>query len=527
MSTLEQEVARRRTFAIISHPDAGKTTLTEKLLLFGGAIQLAGTVKGRKSARHATSDWMELEKQRGISVTSSVMQFPYAGRIVNLLDTPGHEDFSEDTYRTLTAVDSALMVIDSAKGVEERTIKLMEVCRTRDTPIMTFINKLDRESRDPVELMDEIENVLKIRCAPVTWPIGSGKRFRGVYHILDDRVHFFSATHGGRIQEGEVVQGLDNPKLDEILAEQAQELRESMELVRGASHPFDVAAYLRGELTPVFFGSAINNFGVKELLDSFVANAPAPTSREAATRIVQSTEPKFTGFVFKIQANMDPNHRDRIAFLRVTSGCYHKGMRVRHVRIERDVQINNAITFMAREREQVEEAYAGDIIGLHNHGTIQIGDTFTEGESLKFTGIPYFAPELFRRVVLRDPMRMKALQKGLDQLSEEGATQVFRPLISNDLILGAVGTLQFDVVAYRLQHEYGVECSYDNIDVNTARWVRAQDAKKLDDFRRQYDTRLALDRAGNLAYLAPSQINLNLVMERWPDIEFHATRELQ
>ncbi|KPK71126.1 MAG: peptide chain release factor 3 [Acidithiobacillales bacterium SM23_46] len=527
MSSLEQEVARRRTFAIISHPDAGKTTLTEKLLLFGGAIQLAGTVKGRKSTRHATSDWMELEKQRGISVTSSVMQFPYEDRIVNLLDTPGHEDFSEDTYRTLTAVDSALMVIDSAKGVEERTIKLMDVCRTRDTPIMTFINKLDRESRDPVELMDEIESVLKIRCAPVTWPIGSGKRFRGVYHILQDRVHFFSATHGGRIQEGEVVQGLDNPKLDELLAEQAQELRESMELVRGASHEFELAAYLRGELTPVFFGSAINNFGVKELLDSFVEHAPAPAARETTTRIVHSTEPRFTGFVFKIQANMDPNHRDRIAFLRITSGRYQKGMRVRHVRIQRDVQINNAITFMAREREQVEEAYAGDIIGLHNHGTIQIGDTFTDGEALKFTGIPYFAPELFRRVVLRDPMRMKALQKGLDQLSEEGATQVFRPLVSNDLILGAVGSLQFDVVAYRLQHEYGVECTYDNIDVNTARWVRAGDSKKLDDFRRQYDARLALDRAGNLAYLAPSQINLNLVMERWPDIEFHATRELQ
>ncbi|KPL25802.1 MAG: peptide chain release factor 3 [Acidithiobacillales bacterium SM1_46] len=496
MSSLEQEVARRRTFAIISHPDAGKTTLTEKLLLFGGAIQLAGTVKGRKSTRHATSDWMELEKQRGISVTSSVMQFPYEDRIVNLLDTPGHEDFSEDTYRTLTAVDSALMVIDSAKGVEERTIKLMDVCRTRDTPIMTFINKLDRESRDPVELMDEIESVLKIRCAPVTWPIGSGKRFRGVYHILQDRVHFFSATHGGRIQEGEVVQGLDNPKLDELLAEQAQELRESMELVRGASHEFELAAYLRGELTPVFFGSAINNFGVKELLDSFVEHAPAPAARETTTRIVHSTEPRFTGFVFKIQANMDPNHRDRIAFLRITSGRYQKGMRVRHVRIQRDVQINNAITFMARK-------------------------------ALKFTGIPYFAPELFRRVVLRDPMRMKALQKGLDQLSEEGATQVFRPLVSNDLILGAVGSLQFDVVAYRLQHEYGVECTYDNIDVNTARWVRAGDSKKLDDFRRQYDARLALDRAGNLAYLAPSQINLNLVMERWPDIEFHATRELQ
>jgi peptide chain release factor 3 len=527
MTAFTSEIARRRTFAIISHPDAGKTTLTEKLLLFGGAIQLAGTVKGRKSNRHATSDWMELEKQRGISVTSSVMQFPYRDCIVNLLDTPGHEDFSEDTYRTLTAVDSALMVIDSAKGVEERTIKLMEVCRTRDTPIMTFINKLDRESRDPVELMDEIETVLKIRCAPVTWPIGSGKRFKGVYHLVEDRVHFFSPTHGGRIQEGEVVQGLDNPKLDEILGDQAPELREAIALVKGASYSFDAAAYLRGELTPVFFGSAINNFGVQELLDNFVTHAPGPRPRPAAQRLVQPDEEKFTGFVFKIQANMDPNHRDRIAFLRITSGKYEKGLKVRHVRIARDMQISNAITFMARERESVEEAYAGDIIGLHNHGTIQIGDTFTQGEDLKFTGIPYFAPELFRRVVLRDPMRMKALQKGLDQLSEEGATQVFRPVSNNDLILGAVGTLQFDVVAYRLQHEYGVECSYDSIDVTLARWVRAKDQKKLDDFRRQYDARLALDRGGNLTYLAPTRINLNLIMERWPDIEFHATRELQ
>jgi peptide chain release factor 3 len=527
MSNIDAEVARRRTFAIISHPDAGKTTLTEKLLLFGGAIQLAGTVKGRKSNRHATSDWMELEKQRGISVTSSVMQFPYKNNIINLLDTPGHEDFSEDTYRTLTAVDSALMVIDSAKGVEDRTIKLMEVCRTRDTPIMTFINKLDRESRDPMELLDEIERILQIRCAPVTWPIGSGKRFRGVYHLLNDRVHFFTATHGGRIQTGEVVQGLDNPKLDEILEDQAQELREGVELVQAASNAFNLDAYLRGELTPVFFGSAINNFGVQELLDNFVEYAPGPQPRAAAQRLVQPTEPGFSGFVFKIQANMDPNHRDRIAFLRITSGQYEKGMKVRHVRINRDMQINNAITFMARERESVEEAFAGDIIGLHNHGTIQIGDTFSDGEDLKFTGIPYFAPELFRRVVLRDPMRMKALQKGLDQLSEEGATQVFRPTSNNDLILGAVGTLQFDVVAYRLQHEYGVECTYDTVDVTTARWVRAKDQKKLDDFRRQYDARLALDRAGNLAYLAPTQINLNLVMERWPDIEFHKTRELQ
>ncbi len=525
MADIASEIARRRTFAIISHPDAGKTTLTEKLLLFGGAIQLAGSVKGRKAARHATSDWMELEKQRGISVTSSVMQFPYRDYIINLLDTPGHEDFSEDTYRTLTAVDSALMVIDSAKGVEDRTVKLMDVCRLRDTPIVTFINKLDREGREPVDLLDEIESVLKIRCTPVTWPIGSGKRFKGVYHLINDCVHLFSPTHGGRIKEGEVVQGLTNPRLDEILGEQATELREGVELVKGASHAFDLAAYQRGELSPVFFGSAVNNFGVQELLDTFVAHAPGPRARIALSRTVEPSEPQFSGFVFKIQANMDPNHRDRIAFLRITSGKYEKGMRMTHVRIERQMQVHNCITFMAREREQVEEAYAGDIIGLHNHGTIQIGDTFTEGEALKFTGVPYFAPELFKRVVLRDPMRMKALQKGLDQLSEEGATQIFRPIAGNDLILGAVGALQFDVVAWRLKHEYGVECQYDTVDVNLARWVDSEDAKKLADFRRQYEARLAQDRAGNLTYLAPSMINLNLIMERWPDIRFRDTRE--
>jgi peptide chain release factor 3 len=525
MSELSHEIVRRRTFAIISHPDAGKTTLTEKLLLFGGAIQLAGAVKGRKAARHATSDWMELEKQRGISVTSSVMQFPYKNCIINLLDTPGHEDFSEDTYRTLTAVDSALMVIDSAKGVEERTIKLMEVCRLRHTPIMTFINKLDRESRDPIELMDEVESVLKIRCAPITWPIGSGKRFKGVYHLANDSVHFFSPQHGGKIQEGVVIRGLNNPELDAILGEQALELRAQIELVKGASHGFDPAQYLRGEQTPVFFGSAINNFGVQELLDHFVQEAPPPQSRETTTRMVMPEETAFTGFVFKIQANMDPKHRDRIAFFRITSGKYSKGMRMHQVRLGREVQIANAITFMAREREQVDTAYAGDIIGLYNHGTIQIGDTFTEGEDLKFTGVPYFAPELFRRVVLRDPLRMKALQKGLDQLSEEGATQIFRPLINNDLILGAVGALQFDVVAYRLKHEYGVECTYDTIDVATARWIECDDFKKLEDFRKNGESRLALDRAGNLTYLAPTIVNLDLTMERWPQIDFRATRE--
>ena len=526
MADLDKERLRRRTFAIISHPDAGKTTLTEKLLLFGGAIQLAGTVKGRKAARHATSDWMDLEKERGISVTSSVMQFPYKGKVINLLDTPGHEDFSEDTYRTLTAVDSALMVIDVAKGVEERTIKLMEVCRLRDTPILTFINKLDREGREPIELLDEVEQVLKIQCAPVTWPIGMGKRLKGVLDLRDETVHLYDPHHGGRIAVGEKIQGLDNPRLDEVLGDQAQELRDEVELVRGASHEFDIQAYLRGEQTPVFFGSAINNFGVEELLDAFAEYAPPPRPRATEQRSVDPGEPKFTGFVFKIQANMDPAHRDRVAFLRVCSGSYRKGMKMKHVRIGKTVQISNAITFQADERLAVEEAWPGDIIGLHNHGTIQIGDTFSEGEDLKFTGIPYFAPELFRRVVLKDPMKMKQLQKGVLQLSEEGATQAFRPLRNNDLILGAVGVLQFDVAAHRLKGEYGVDAIVEPVTVQSARWVVCTDDKELRRFREKAYDNLAEDGDGQLVYLAPTRVNLNLTIERWPDVKFLATREL-
>jgi peptide chain release factor 3 len=521
----QAETARRRTFAIISHPDAGKTTLTEKLLLFGGAIQLAGAVKGRKAARHATSDWMELEQQRGISVTTSVLQFPYRDKVINLLDTPGHQDFSEDTYRVLTAVDSALMVIDSSKGVEERTLKLMEVCRLRDTPIVTFINKLDRDGRPPIELIDEIERVLGITCAPITWPIGMGKGFKGVFDLLGDRVQFFSPTHGGRINTGEIVEGLDNPRLDDILGPIAAELREEIELVRGATQPFDLEEYLAGRQTPVFFGSAINNFGVRELLDAFVEWAPSPLPRATMTRTVDPLEEKFSGFVFKIQANMDPAHRDRIAFLRVCSGVYTRGMKLYHVRQARQVQISNAITFMAAERERTEEAYPGDIIGLHNHGTIRIGDTFTQGEDLKFTGIPDFAPELFRRIVLRDPMKMKALQKGVDQLSEEGAIRVFRPLANNDIIIGAVGVLQFDVVAWRLKFEYSVECTYENVQISTARWIRCNDAKRLAEFRNRLSDNLAIDSGGELVYLAPTRVNLDLTIERWPEIEFLATRE--
>lgn len=525
MSEYLEEVSRRRTFAIISHPDAGKTTITEKLLLFGRAIQQAGTVKGRKAARHATSDWMELEKQRGISVTSSVMQFPYKNCIVNLLDTPGHEDFSEDTYRTLTAVDSALMVIDVAKGVEERTIKLMEVCRLRDTPIMTFINKLDREGRDPIELLDEVEDVLKIQCAPITWPIGMGKRLKGVYHIYKDRIHLYDPNHDGFIQEGEVIDGLNNPRLDELLGDQAEELRDEIELVQGASNEFDKDDYLKGKLTPVFFGSAINNFGVSELLDDFVEHAPPPQPRPTTSREVSADEDKFSGFVFKIQANMDPQHRDRIAFMRICSGTFNKGMKLKQVRTAKDLKIPDALTFMASDREHVSDAYAGDIIGIHNHGTIRIGDTFTQGEELYFTGIPNFAPELFRRAQLKDPLKIKQLQKGLMQLCEEGATQLFRPLTKNDLILGAVGVLQFDVVMHRLKAEYNVDCMFEAVNVQTARWVACDDEKMLNQFKTKAAANLALDHAGELVYIAPTRVNLQLAEEKWPDIVFQSTRE--
>jgi peptide chain release factor 3 len=525
MSSLRDEVARRRTFAIISHPDAGKTTLTEKLLLFGGAIQMAGTVKGRKAARHATSDWMRLEQQRGISVTSSVMQFPYKGRMVNLLDTPGHEDFSEDTYRTLTAVDSALMVIDCAKGVEERTIKLMEVCRLRDTPIMTFINKLDREGREPLELLDEIEKVLKITCAPLTWPIGMGRDLRGVYHLLEDRIYVYQAAEKGRVGTHDTIDGLESAAAAAFLGDRAQAFRDEVDLVRGGAHPFSREDYLAGRQTPVFFGSAINNFGVTELLSAFVEHAPAPLPRATTTRTVDAFEDRLSGFVFKIQANMDPGHRDRIAFMRICSGRYERGMRFFHTRLGKEIRIADALTFLAADRQHAEEAYAGDIIGLHNHGTINIGDTFSEGETLTFTGIPNFAPEMFRRVVLRDPLRMKALQKGLDQLCEEGATQLFRPLRNNDLILGAVGQLQFDVVAFRLQDEYGVQATWDAVNVYTARWVYCGDPKKLAEFRAKGHDNLALDHSGALVYLAPTRVNLQLTEERWPDVTFRETRE--
>jgi len=525
VSPLSREVARRRTFAIISHPDAGKTTLTEKLLLFGGAIQMAGTVKGRKATRHATSDWMALEQQRGISVTSSVMQFPYEDCIVNLLDTPGHEDFSEDTYRTLTAVDSALMVIDCAKGVEERTIKLMDVCRLRDTPIMTFVNKLDRDGRAPIELLDEIESVLKIACTPLTWPIGMGRDLLGVYHLLEDRIYVYVPVEKGRAGSHQTIDGLHGAEARAFLGERYERFVEEAELVRGASPAFDLESYRAARLTPVFFGSAVNNFGVRELLSAFVRHSPGPLPRPALQRSVAADEAKLTGFVFKIQANMDPGHRDRIAFMRLCSGKYVRGMRLYHVRLDKEVRIADALTFLAADRSQAEEAYAGDIIGLHNHGTINIGDTFSEGEELNFTGVPNFAPELFRRAVLKDPLRMKALQKGLSQLCEEGATQLFKPLRNNDLILGAIGQLQFEVVAFRLADEYSVQCVFEPINVAVARWVRLADEKRLGEFRDKAYDNLALDHAGELVYLAPTRVNLGLTEERWPEIQFMKTRE--
>ena len=524
-NTFPDKVDKRRTFAIISHPDAGKTTITEKLLLLGNLIQVAGTVKGRKSDRHATSDWMTMEKERGISVTSSVMQFPYRDCTVNLLDTPGHEDFSEDTYRTLTAVDSSLMVIDGAKGVEQRTIKLMEVCRLRDTPIMSFINKMDRDIRDPIELLDEIEDVLKIKAAPINWPIGMGRGFRGVYNLYTDTIHVYVQGKGHKLMDDIQINGLESPEAREALGDFANDVLEELELVKGATHQFDMDEFKAGKLTPVFFGTALGNFGVRELLDDFVRWAPQPQPRQAKQREVLASEEKFSGFVFKIQANMDPKHRDRIAFLRICSGKYTKGMKMKHVRTGKDVRIADAFSFKAGERISVEEAVAGDIIGLHNHGSIQIGDTFTDGESLKFSGIPHFAPELFKRIRLKDPLKAKQLQNGIRQLSEEGSTQVFFPLRNNDIIVGAVGQLQFDVVAFRLKEEYGVEAIYEPVNVHTARWAETKDNKKLDMFKSRAEENLALDGGDHLTYLAPTRVNLSLAEERYPDIQFRATRE--
>lgn len=527
LKELQRETARRRTFAIISHPDAGKTTLTEKLLLFGGAIAMAGAIKAKKAGRHATSDWMAIERERGISVTSSVMNFEFNGHAVNLLDTPGHQDFSEDTYRVLTAADSALMVIDSAKGVEAQTKKLMDVCRLRDTPIITFINKLDREGRSPLELLDDIEQSLGIEAAPLSWPIGMGKGFLGVYDLRQARLRFFEGSGKDvRPREAVVVQGLDDPALDQLLGDEgAAGLRRDVELLDGAGYPFSMERYLTGQQTPVFFGSAINNFGVRELLEAVVDLAPGPRPRAAAPREISPLEEDFTGLVFKVQANMDAAHRDRVAFVRICSGRFNRGMKLRHHRLGKDIKASNAILFMAQERSGVEEAWPGDIIGIPNHGTLNVGDSLSTGEPLKFLGIPHFAPEHFRRVLLKNPFKAKQLDKGLTQLSEEGAIQFFRPINGGGMLLGAVGALQFEVIAQRLASEYDVEVDLVGTKFNAARWLFAETREALDKLLREESDALATDAGGHRVMLFTSDWMMERTVERWESIRFEATRE--
>ena len=531
-SDLATEVRRRRTFAIISHPDAGKTTLTEKLLLFSGAIQIAGSVKARKASRHATSDWMEIEKQRGISVASSVMQMEYRGSVINLLDTPGHQDFSEDTYRVLTAVDAALMVIDAANGVEPQTRRLLQVCRARNTPILTFVNKMDREVQDPLNLMDEIERELGMQVVPFTWPVGMGKRFHGVMDLRAKRMRVFSPGEDRKGVDDDVLDGLHHPEYADRFGAEYEQARGEIELVTEAQAPFDEAAFLSGRQTPMFFGSAINNFGVQEILDALVDLAPPPGPRVAMQRTVEPEEKKFSGVVFKIQANMDPAHRDRIAFVRVASGHFERGMRLKVSRSGKELRPNTVVSFLSQRRELLDEAYAGDIIGIPNHGVLQLADTLTEGETLQFTGLPFFAPEMFRSVEVADPLRTKQLRAGLTQLGEEGAIQVFRPVLGSVLLLGAVGQLQFEVVAHRLEHEYGVKARVLPARYNVARWVTcetgagaAADEKELQRFIDGNSHRVAYDAVNAPCVLLEYAGELRAMQENWPKIRFHALRE--
>ncbi|MPY69290.1 MAG: peptide chain release factor 3 [Alphaproteobacteria bacterium] len=524
---LPPHVARRRTFAIISHPDAGKTTLTEKLLLFGGAIQLAGAVKARGEQRRAHSDWMKVERERGISVTASVMTFEYDDRYFNLLDTPGHEDFSEDTYRVLTAVDSAVMVIDAARGIQSQTRKLFEVCRLRDMPIITFINKMDREAQDPFVLLDEIEQTLQIEVTPASWPIGMGQRFLGCYDLIGDRLVLLDRKgRGVKPHRVEECRGLDDPRLDALLPDYAvAELREQVEMVRGLCPAFDREAYLAGNMTPVYFGSAINNFGVGELLEGLVGHAPAPRPQPTAERPIMPGEDKVSGFVFKIQANMDPKHRDRIAFVRLASGHFRRGMKLRHVRTDKTMAMHNPVLFLARDRELAEEAWAGDIIGVPNHGNLHIGDALTEGETLHFTGIPSFAPEHLQRVRPTDPMRAKHLGRALTQLAEEGVARVFRPRVGTDWIVGVVGALQFEVLADRIRTEYDVPVAFEPVALHTARWVSAPDEAALKKFIKANEGAIADDHRGDPVFLARNAWHLDRAGEDWPDIKLLATME--
>ncbi len=529
MSELTPQVLRRRTFAIISHPDAGKTTLTEKLLLFSGAIQIAGSVKARKATRHATSDWMEIEKQRGISVASSVMQMEYRDCVINLLDTPGHQDFSEDTYRVLTAVDAALMVIDAANGVEPQTRRLLQVCRARNTPIITFVNKMDREVKDPLALMDEIERELGMEVVPFTWPVGMGKAFGGVMDLREKQMRVFSPGEARDHHNDEILSGLDNPAYAERFGMQWTQAEGEIGLLTDAAPPFDREAFLAGRQTPMFFGSAVNNFGVREVLDALVDLAPAPGDRAAIQRVVHPDEPRFTGVVFKIQANMDPAHRDRIAFLRVASGHFERGMRLKVVRSGKELRPNTVVSFLSQRRELLDEAFAGDIIGIPNHGVLQLGDTLTEGEALQFTGLPFFAPEMFRAVEVADPLRTKQLKAGLTQLGEEGAIQVFRPLVGSVLLLGAVGQLQFEVVAHRLEHEYGCKARIMPSRFQVARWVTCDvedgGAKELARFIDANSHRVAYDAVDAPTVLVEYAPELRAIQANWPKIKFHALRE--
>ncbi len=529
MSELSPEVRRRRTFAIISHPDAGKTTLTEKLLLFSGAIQIAGSVKARKASRHATSDWMEIEKQRGISVASSVMQMEYRDCVINLLDTPGHQDFSEDTYRVLTAVDAALMVIDAANGVEPQTRRLLQVCRARNTPILTFVNKMDREVQEPLNLMDEIERELGMTVVPFTWPVGMAKFFGGVLDLRKDQMRVFRPGEDRVAGDEDVVEGLTNALLQARFGAAYEQAAGEIELVREAAPAFDESEFLAGRQTPMFFGSAINNFGVQEVLDALVDLAPAPAARPSIQRTVDPDEKKFTGVVFKIQANMDPAHRDRIAFVRVASGKFERGMRLKVVRSGKELRPNTVVTFMSQRRELLEEAYAGDIIGIPNHGVLQLGDTLTEGEALQFTGLPFFAPEMFRTVEVADPLKTKQLKAGLQQLGEEGAIQVFRPAAGSVLMLGAVGQLQFEVVAHRLEHEYGCKARVAPARYNVARWVTCSDEsggeKELQRFIDHNAHRVAFDAVNAPTVLLEYAGELRAMQDNWPKIQFHALRE--
>jgi len=527
MDIIESQVSRRRTFAIISHPDAGKTTLTEKLLLFGGAIQLAGAVKVRGDQRRAHSDWMKVERERGISVASSVMTFDFDQKTFNLLDTPGHEDFSEDTYRTLTAVDSAVMVLDAAKGIESQTRKLFEVCRLRDMPIITFINKLDRESRDPFDILDEIEQALALDVTPASWPIGMGRDFLGCYDLFADRLVLLEkGTKGALPAEGVVCQGLDDTKLDELLpAEAVAKLREDVEMVRGLTPPFDLQSYLEGHLTPVYFGSAVNNFGVRELLQGVSDKAPSPRQQPTTARMIEPSEKKVSAFVFKIQANMDPKHRDRIAFVRLCSGHFKRGIKLKHVRSGKTLNVHNPVLFLAQDRELAEEAWPGDIVGIPNHGGLRIGDGLSEGEDLHFTGIPCFAPEYLRSVRPEDPMRAKHLGRALQQLAEEGAASVFKPMIGADWIVGAVGPLQFEVMADRIRTEYDLPVHFEPTSLYTARWVESDDGLELKKFTAGNKGAMAEDHDGEPVFLARNAWHLDRAAEDWPAIRFLKTRE--